>query len=70
METLGKALIGLGVLLVVGGAGFVLLARLGVSRLPGDIVVRRGNFTLYAPVGLMVVVSVLLTIALTLFSRR
>jgi len=38
--------------------------------LPGDIVWKKGNFTFYAPLGLMIVVSILVTIALNLFSRR
>jgi multisubunit Na+/H+ antiporter MnhG subunit len=70
VETVGKALIAAGLLLVIGGTAFVVLGRLGVTRLPGDVVVRRGNFTLYAPFGLMLLLSVLLTIVLTLFSRR
>ena len=70
METIGKVLLGIGLALVVGGVAFLLLARLGVRRLPGDIVVRRGNFTFYAPLGLMIVLSLLLTLVLNLFSRR
>lgn len=70
METVGRVLIATGVVLVAGGAIFLLLARLGVTRLPGDVVVRRGNLIVYAPFGLMILVSVLLTIVLTLFSRR
>lgn len=70
METIGKLLLGFGLALVVGGVAFLLLARFGVRRLPGDVVVRRGNFTLYAPFGLMVVLSLLLTLVLNLLSRR
>lgn len=70
METVGRVLIAIGLLLVSGGTVFLLLGRLGVTRLPGDVLVRRGNFTLYAPLGLMVLLSVLLTVVLTLFSRR
>jgi multisubunit Na+/H+ antiporter MnhG subunit len=70
VETIGKVLLGIGLALVVGGVAFLLLARLGVRRLPGDIVVRRGNFTFYAPLGLMIVLSLLLTLVLNLFSRR
>jgi hypothetical protein len=33
-------------------------------------VVKRGNFTLYAPIGLMIVLSLALTIVLNLFLRR
>ena len=57
-------------MLLVLGAVFLLLARIGVGRLPGDVVLRRGNFTLYAPLGLMVVLSVVLTVALNLLLRR
>ncbi len=70
VETLGKLLLGLGLLLVAAGAAFLLASRLGIRRLPGDVVVRRGSFTLYAPLGLMIVLSVLLTIVLNLIFRR
>jgi hypothetical protein len=70
MSTAGKALLIGGLALALAGIAFLLLARLGVNRLPGDIVVRRGNFTLYAPIGLMILLSVVLTIVLNLFLRR
>ncbi len=69
MDTLAKALLALGLLIAVAGAVLLLLSRLGVHRLPGDVVVRRGNFTLYAPVGLMILASLLLTILLNLFRK-
>ena len=56
-------------LLVLGGI-FLLLGRLGLDRLPGDLVFRRGNFTVYAPIGLMILVSIVLTILLNVFFRR
>jgi hypothetical protein len=37
--------------------------------LPGDIVVRRENFTLFAPIGTMIVVSLVLTVLLNLIAR-
>lgn len=57
------------VLLVLGGL-FVVLGRLGLDRLPGDLVFRRGNATVYFPIGLMILVSVVGTILLNLFFRR
>ena len=48
----------------------LLLTRVGVPRLPGDIVIRRRHFTLYLPLRLMIVLSLLLTLALNLFGRR
>lgn len=57
------------VLLVLGGL-FLVLGRLGLDRLPGDLVFRRGNATVYFPIGLMILVSVVGTILLNLFFRR
>ena len=70
LEGLGKLLIGGAVVLLVLGVTFLLLGRFGIDRLPGDLVFRRGNVTLYAPIGLMILVSVVLTILLNLFFRR
>ena len=69
-ESLGKLLIGGAVVLLVLGVVFLLLGRFGLDRLPGDLVFRRGSFTLYAPIGLMILVSVVLSILLNLFFRR
>ena len=69
METLAKALLALGLLIALAGGLLLLLSKLGVSRFPGDVVVRRGRFTLYAPIGLMIAASILLTILLNLFRR-
>ncbi|MEJ7814129.1 MAG: DUF2905 domain-containing protein [Rubrobacter sp.] len=57
------------VLLVLGGLLF-LLGRFGVDRLPGDLVFRRGDFTLYFPIGLMILLSVVGTIVLNIVFRR
>jgi hypothetical protein len=70
LEGIGKLLIGGAIVLLVLGGIFLLLGRFGLDRLPGDLVFRRGNFTLYAPIGLMIVVSIVLTILLNLFFRR
>jgi multisubunit Na+/H+ antiporter MnhG subunit len=63
-------MIGGAIVLLVVGALFLLLGRLGVDRLPGDLVFRRGNATLYFPVGLMILISVVGTIILNLVFRR
>ena len=57
------------VLLVLGGL-FLLLGRLGLDRLPGDLVFRRGNLTVYFPVGIMILLSVVGTIVLNVILRR
>ena len=70
LEGLGKVLIGGAIVLLVLGGLFLLLGRLGVDRLPGDLVFRRGNATFYFPIGLMILISVVGTIVLNLVLRR
>jgi multisubunit Na+/H+ antiporter MnhG subunit len=70
LENIGKLLIGGAVLLLVLGGVFLLLGRLGLDRLPGDLVFRRGNATVYFPIGVMILLSILGTILLNLFFRR
>jgi hypothetical protein len=70
LEGLGKLLLaGAGVLLLLGGL-FLVLGRFGIDRLPGDVVFRRGNATLYFPIGLMILLSIVGTIVLNLVFRR
>ena len=70
LEGVGKLLLGGAVVLLVLGGLFLLLSRLGVDRLPGDLVFRRGNATFYFPIGLMILISVVGTIVLNLVFRR
>jgi hypothetical protein len=70
LESIGRLLIGGAVLLLVLGGLFLLLGRLGLDRLPGDLVFRRGNLTFYFPIGLMILLSVVGTLLLNLFLRR
>ena len=70
LEGFGRLLIvGALVLLVLGGL-LLLLGRLGLDRLPGDLVFRRGNLTVYFPIGLMILLSVVGTIVLNVILRR
>jgi hypothetical protein len=70
LEGIGKLLIGGAVVLIVLGGIFLLLSRFGLDRLPGDLVFRRGNFTVYVPIGLMILISIVGTILLNIFLRR
>ena len=70
MEGLAKAILTLAAALAVVGGALLLASKLGLGRLPGDLVVRRGNFTLYAPIGLMLLLSLVATILLNLFWRN
>ncbi|MGA7456834.1 MAG: DUF2905 domain-containing protein [Methyloceanibacter sp.] len=56
-------------LLAVAALTF-LSVRFGLGRLPGDIVIDRGSYYVYAPITTAVVVSVLLSLVLWLVRRR
>ena len=56
--------------LLVLGCLFLVLGRVGLDRLPGDIVFRRGNLTVYFPIGLTILLSVVGTIVLNVLLRR
>ena len=66
---INRILIIAGAILVIAGLAWPLLIRLGLGRLPGDIMVERGNFRFYFPLATSLVVSVLLTLLFWLFRR-
>jgi uncharacterized membrane protein len=70
LEALGKLLIGGAVVLLVLGGLLFLLGRFGLDRLPGDLVFKRGDSTLYIPIGLMILLSIVGTIVLNIIFRR
>lgn len=70
MQELGRILLIAGVALLIAGAVVLLVSRLGVGKLPGDFVFRRGNFTFYFPLATSIVVSIVLTLLFWLLRRR
>ena len=70
METAGKVLLVAAGVLAVVGLGALVLARLGVDRLPVTLHWKSENVTVVVPVGLMIVLSIVGTIVLNLFFRR
>jgi hypothetical protein len=65
----GRMLIILGIVLVVLGMLWPLITRLGLGRLPGDIVIERENFRLYIPIMTSLIVSIVLSVILWLINR-
>ena len=64
-----RLLIGLGLLIVLAGLSWPLLSRIGLGRLPGDIVIQRGNFSFYFPLATCIILSILLSLLLSIFRR-
>lgn len=67
----GKLLMTFGVFLFVTGFLVFFLGRhLNLGRLPGDILVKRGNFTFFFPVVTSIILSIVLSLVLNLLARR
>ena len=70
---MSRTLVILGIVLILVGLTWPWLAKLGLSRLPGDIVVERDNFRFYLPLSTSILISVILSLIVTLlrwFFRR
>ncbi len=57
-----KLLITLGIILLAAGILWPVLSKLGLGRLPGDIIIRREGFTFYFPLTTMIIISIVLTL--------
>jgi len=71
MGAMGKLLIIMGVFLVIIGVFFLLGPKIPfLGRLPGDIYIKRGNFSFYFPVVTCIIISLILTLIFTLIFGR
>jgi hypothetical protein len=66
---IGRFLIVLGAVLILLGLLMPWLGKLGLGRLPGDIVIERENFSFYFPITTSILVSLLLSAIFWLLQR-
>jgi Protein of unknown function (DUF2905) len=66
---MSRTLIIFGLVLVAAGVLWPVVGKLGLGRLPGDIIVERPNFSLYVPLMTSLIFSVVLSVILWLVSR-
>jgi hypothetical protein len=66
---MSRTLIILGLLLVAAGVLWPFIGRLGLGRLPGDIVIERPGFSFYFPLMTSLITSVVLGLILWLINR-
>ncbi|MGA9443201.1 MAG: DUF2905 domain-containing protein [Methyloceanibacter sp.] len=66
---MSRTLIIFGLVLVAAGLLWPFLSKLGLDRLPGDIVIERENFTFYLPLGTSLLISVVLSLIFWLLGR-
>jgi hypothetical protein len=70
MSELGRLLMIIGAILVVVGVVLWLSPKIPwLGRLPGDIVIKRENFSFYFPLGTSILISLILTLVLYLFRK-
>jgi hypothetical protein len=69
MSELGKMLILIGGVAILAGVVLVLIGKTSLGRLPGDIVIRRENFTLAFPLATCIAISVVLSLVFWIVSR-
>jgi hypothetical protein len=64
---MGKTLVLIG--LAIAGLGLLIMAGVPLGRLPGDFVIRRGNFSFYFPLVTSIILSIILTLVFAFFRR-
>jgi hypothetical protein len=64
---MGKLVVLLG--LAIAGVGLLMMLGLPIGRLPGDIAVKRDNFSFYFPITTSIILSIILTLILSFFRR-
>lgn len=69
MHELSRFLIVLGAVLILIGLAMPWLGKLGLGRLPGDIVIERENFSFYFPIMTSLLVSLILSLILWWLQR-
>ncbi|RLA92445.1 MAG: DUF2905 domain-containing protein [Deltaproteobacteria bacterium] len=70
MSEIGKVLIISGIFIILLGIIFLLGSKIpGLGRLPGDIYIKKDNFTFYFPLTTCIVISIILTLLLLIFRK-
>lgn len=70
MPSFGKMLILTGIVLIVLGLVFLYGSRIPwLGRLPGDISIKKDNFTFYFPLATSIIISILLSILFSIFRK-
>lgn len=66
---MSRTLIVVGALLIVLGLIWPWITKLGLFRLPGDIVIERDGFRFYFPITTMIIISIVISLVLWLFRK-
>ncbi len=70
MAGLGKIFLILGITLIVAGILLISFHKIPfIGKLPGDILIKKDNFTFYFPMATSIIISIFLTLIFLLFSK-
>ncbi len=70
MPSMGKMLIVIGIILIVLGLAYTYGPKIPwFGKLPGDISIKKDNFTFYFPIATSIIVSIILSIILSIFRK-
>ena len=64
LPTMGRLLIGLGIVLILTGGLLLILPRIPIDNIPGNLRWNRSGTSVHIPLGTMVAVSIVLTVLL------
>ena len=71
MMDIAKTLMIAGAVLILFGAGLYFFGKIpGVGKLPGDIFIKKDNFTFYFPLTTCIILSLLFSLLIMLWNRR
>ena len=69
-SNLGKILIYIGIGIAILGGLLLLFSKVPfIGKLPGDIIIKKENFTFYFPIASGIIISIVLTIILNIIVR-
>jgi uncharacterized protein HemY len=69
MDSFGKLIITIGLILVVLGLIITFGSKLGIGKLPGDIYIDKGNFKFYFPITTSIIISIIISILFKIFRK-
>ncbi|MGQ3888293.1 DUF2905 domain-containing protein [Legionella sp. CNM-1927-20] len=64
-----KIIIVIGVIFIIIGLIWPFIHKLGIGRLPGDFLIKKGNFTFYFPLTTSIIISLIIMIILWFMNR-
>lgn len=71
MNDLGKSIIFIGIVLIIVGVFITMAGKIpGVGKLPGDILIKKENFSFYFPLTTCIVLSIILSTIIYLFGKK